>query len=181
MDSALGEPADRRKGSPLVGVVIVNWQRPDSTRACLRALSELSHRHWFAVVVDNGSVDFAADSARLAFPGVEFLRSEVNLGFAAGSNLGMRAALARGADWVWFLNDDAMPEPDALTELLAVAERPPYPTVLGPKIVQHARPDRLDSIALDIDLDGGAVRLLGHDEVDRGQYDEVREPVAVTG
>jgi GT2 family glycosyltransferase len=181
MAPTTGEPAHRRTGSPLVGVVVVNWQRPEATRACLGALAALSYRNWFAVVVDNGTADFASASERGAAPDAEYSHSPINLGFAGGSNLGMRAALARGADWVWFLNDDALPEPEALSELLAAAERPPRPALLGAKIVQHARPDRLDSVALDVDLGGGRVRLLGHDEVDRGQYDHLREPLAVTG
>ena len=166
---------------PLVGAVIVNWRRPDATRACLRALAAMSRRCEFAVVVDNGSTDFAPDAARAEFPDLSYVRSGLNVGFAGGSNLGMHAALARGADWVWFLNDDAAPEPDALAELLAAAARPPHPAVLGAKIVRQARPERLDSVALDLDLDRGLVRLLGHDEIDRGQYDNVREPLAVTG
>jgi hypothetical protein len=166
---------------PLVGVVVVNWQRPQATRACLQALSAMPSRNWFAVVVDNGATDFSLDALHAVLPDAAYARSPVNLGFAGGSNLGMRAALARGADWVWFLNDDAAPEPGALAELLAAARRPPAPALLGAKILQRAQPQRLDSIALDLDLDRGPVRLLGHDEIDRGQYDQAREPLAVTG
>jgi GT2 family glycosyltransferase len=185
-----GSPSDRHTGAPvhdeapnrapLVGVVVVNWRRPEATRGCLEALSAMAYRNWFAVVVDNGAADFGADALRAQLPGAEYARSAVNLGFAAGSNLGMRAALARGAEWVWFLNDDATPEPNALDELLAAARRPLRPALLGAKIVQQARPERLDSVALDVDLGSGRVYLLGHDEVDRGQYDHVREPLAVT-
>ena len=133
------------------------------------------------MLVDNGCADFSAEELADRAPGAAYVRSATNLGFAGGSNLGMRAALARGAEWVWFLNNDATPEPDALGELVDAAERAPHPALLGAKIVQQARPERLDSIALDIDLASGRVRLLGHDEVDRGQYDDVREPLAVTG
>jgi GT2 family glycosyltransferase len=165
---------------PAVGIVIVNFQRPQATRACLQALAALTYSNWFAVVVENGSADFG-DSAALPGGAVEIVRSPINRGFAGGSNLGMRAALARGAEWVWFVNDDALPEPDSLGALLAAAQRPPRPALLGAKIVQHAHPERLDSVALDVDLDGGRVRLLGHDELDRGQYDHLRTPLAVTG
>src|SRR5262245_62453148 len=94
---------------PLVGIVVVNWQRPEATRTCLRALSAMTYRNWFAVVVDNGAADFSAEALHAELPGAEYVRSAVNLGFAAGSNLGMRAALAGGAAWVWFVNDDAAP------------------------------------------------------------------------
>src|SRR5262249_47324593 len=72
-------------------------------------------------------------------------------------------------------------EPDTLAALLAAADDALHPALLSPKIVRRDRPERLDSIALDLDLEGGRFYLLGHDEVDRGQYDRVREPLAVTG
>jgi GT2 family glycosyltransferase len=189
MISTSGQPAHRLTGSPahqptttpLVGVVVVNWRRPEATRGCLQALSAMKYGNWFAVVVDNGATDFSADALGHELPGSEYVRSAANVGFAAGANLGMYAALARGAEWIWYLNDDAVAEPDALDALLAAARLPLQPRVLGPKIVQHAHPERIDSIALDIDLDRGRVYLLGHDEIDRGQYDHVREPLAVTG
>jgi GT2 family glycosyltransferase len=166
--------------APRVVAVVVHWRRPDATRTCLAAIAALEPPGATAIVVDNGSGDF--DPAWLApYPGAQLVQSATNLGFAGGSNLGMRAALAAGADWVWFLNDDAAPEPAALAALLAAAARPQRPQLLGAKIVQHARPDRLDSVALDLELPSGRARLLGHDEVDLGQYDELREPLAVTG
>jgi GT2 family glycosyltransferase len=140
----------------------------------------MTYRNWFAVVVDNGATDFKSGALDAQLPGSQYVRSAANVGFAAGANLGMYAALARGAEWVWFLNDDAVAEPDTLAALLAAARQPLQPSVLGPKIVQHAHPERIDSIALDIDLDRGRVYLLGHDEIDRGQYDHVRESLAVT-
>ena len=166
--------------TPRVAAVVVNWRKPAATRACLEALAALTAPGCFPVVVENGSRDFtAADLQR--FPGALHVSSPTNIGFAAGANLGMRAGLEAGADWVWFVNDDAAPEPESLAALLDAAALPPRPQILGPKIVQQARPDRLDSVALDLDLPSGRARLLGHDEVDRGQYDACREPVAVSG
>lgn len=171
-------PAER---APRVAAVVVNWRRPAATRACLDALAAVGAPGCAPIVVENGSRDFT-DEELARFPGGQRVVSPTNVGFAAGSNLGMRAALAAGADWVWFVNDDALPEPGALATLLAAAARPPFPQVLGPKIVQATRPDRLDSAGIALDLARGTLRLIGHDEVDQGQYDAVPvEPLAVAG
>lgn len=165
--------------APHVAAVIVHWRRPQATRACLDAVAALDAPGAVPVVVDNGG-DF--DPAWLPpIAGARHVAGGAELGFAAASNRGMRAALDGGAEWVWFLNDDAAPEPDALAALLAAAARPPHAQVLGAKIVQAAHPERLDSIALDLDLPRGRARLLGHDEPDRGQFDAHTEPLAVTG
>ena len=167
--------------APRVAAVVVNWRRPAATRACLEALAAVGAPGCFPVVVENGSRDFS-DEEIARHPGGLRVVSATNVGFAAGSNLGMRAALAAGADWVWFVNDDALPDPGSLATLLAAAAQAPYPQVLGAKIVNATRPDRLDSVGISLDLALGTMRLVGHDEVDRGQYDAVAvEPLAVAG
>ena len=167
--------------TPRVGIVVVNWRTPDVTRRCLEAVQRLTYRHRDVVLVDNGCADFSADLAGAACPGARYVRTDANLGFTGGSNAGMAAALAAGADWVWFLNSDARPEPAALDELVAVATAPPGADIVGAKILSGERPERLDSAALEVDLGSGRVRLLGHGEIDRGQYDGLSDPVAVTG
>ncbi len=165
-----------------VAIVVVHWQRRAATLDCLAALARLTYPRWSLVLVDNGGSEAlaAAEVERLA-PGAIVCASDTNRGFAGGANLGAATALAAGAEWLWFLNNDALPEPDALAALVAAAGAAPGADLAGAKIVQHRAPDRLDSIGLDVDLAGGALRLIGHDEIDRGQYDGLSDPVAVTG
>jgi GT2 family glycosyltransferase len=63
------------------------------------------------VLVDNASVDGCADSVARRYPWVRVVRSERNLGFAGGVQLG--AAAATG-DVLVLLNDDAAAEPDLI-------------------------------------------------------------------
>ena len=73
------------------------------------------------IVVDNGSTDDSVSLIRTTFPDVLVLETRKNLGFAAGNNVGIRHALANGADYVWLLNNDTKPDSDALTELVSKA------------------------------------------------------------
>jgi GT2 family glycosyltransferase len=167
--------------TPRVGVVVVNWQRRAVTAACLAALRALTYESWFLVLVDNDSADFSADEIHAMDPQALYLRTSENLGFAAGSNLGMRAALQANADHVWFLNNDAEPEPEALTELMKVVDQDATIGVAGAKILRGSDPQRFDSIALDVNLNNGRIYLTGHDEYDRGQYDAWADTIAVSG
>jgi len=72
-------------------------------------------------VVDNGSTDDSITRIRSARPETLLLESKINLGFAGGNNIGIRHALADGADYIWLLNNDTMPAPDALSALVAKA------------------------------------------------------------
>jgi hypothetical protein len=71
--------------------------------------------------VDNGSSDDSVARIRAAHPDILLLESGSNLGFAGGNNIGIRYALAHGADYVWLLNNDTKPAPDALSALIAKA------------------------------------------------------------
>jgi hypothetical protein len=71
--------------------------------------------------VDNGSTDESVARIRAAHPEVLLLESGKNLGFAGGNNIGIRHALADGAEYVWLLNNDTKPAPDALSALVAKA------------------------------------------------------------
>jgi len=71
--------------------------------------------------VDNGSTDDSVSRISAAFPDITLLKTDRNLGFAGGNNVGIRDALAHGADYVWLLNNDTKPAPDALSALVAKA------------------------------------------------------------
>jgi len=132
-------------------------------------------------VVDNGCTDFSPGAVAALAPGAQYVRTDTNLGFAGGANAGMRRALADGAEYVWFVNNDAAPEPQSLAALLTVATAAPHVGVFGPKILQADGPQRIDSVAIDVNLRTGRVYLTGHDELDRGQYDGLSTVTAVTG
>jgi GT2 family glycosyltransferase len=179
LPSDTGSPAHRRTGAP-VGIVVLNWHGRGATLECLQALGRLTYPSWSLVLVDNGCREFSGEEVATLAPGAAYVHSDTNLGFAGGANLGMQEALRRGAEWIWFLNNDAQPEPDALGELMAVACGEPGADIVGAKILRRADPRRLDSAGLEVDLAGGRVRLIGHGEIDHGQHDLRTDPVAVT-
>jgi GT2 family glycosyltransferase len=101
----------------LVVVVILNWNTARLSAGCVASVLRQSHRNLRVVVVDNGSHDSLAPLHEAGLPFV-LLRNERNLGFTGGVNTGIGHALDMGADYVWLLNNDARPDPDALAALL---------------------------------------------------------------
>lgn len=106
---------------PKVACVVLNWNRCVDTIECLNALKECIYPQLSLIIVDNGSTDDSLARIRSAHPDVVVLESGTNLGFAGGNNIGIRYALAHGAEYVWLLNNDTKPAPDALSALLAKA------------------------------------------------------------
>jgi GT2 family glycosyltransferase len=109
--------------------VVLNWNGWPETQSCVARLLE-SERKAFVIVVDNGSRSHPYEEAVAALPGVTLLKTGKNLGYAGGNNHGIRVALGKGAEYVWVLNNDTAPEPDALHELARCAEADPRLGVL---------------------------------------------------
>jgi GT2 family glycosyltransferase len=76
------------------------------------------------LVVDNASTDGSADLVAARFPAVDLVRLEANTGGAGGFAAGMaRAVDGHDADLVWVMDDDTVPTPTALAELVAARSR----------------------------------------------------------
>lgn len=133
------------KPQPSVWIVILNWNGLEDTLACLESLSEI-RRVTIAVhtlVIDNASDVDPREALYERFPTVEVVRSERNLGFAAGCNVGVERALAAGADYVLLLNNDTIVAPDFLEMLVAYAELRPEVGIVGPLICYADQPERV--------------------------------------
>jgi hypothetical protein len=107
--------------NPPVACIVLNWNGWKDTVECLDALRECTYSELTIIVVDNGSTDDSAARIRAAHPEILLLASEKNLGFAGGNNIGIRHAMAHGAEYLWLLNNDTKPEPAALSALVAKA------------------------------------------------------------
>jgi len=116
-----------------VAVVIVNYDRRELLRECLASL-EAGGEAPLVVVVDNGSVDGSPEAARAACPAAEVLVLPHNTGFSHAYNVGLRRALALGADGVLVLNNDTRVAAGALAALAAAAELVPAAVAAPPAI-----------------------------------------------
>ncbi|MGC5306744.1 glycosyltransferase family 2 protein [Micromonospora zamorensis] len=105
-----------------VVAVILNWNCADDTIRCLRAVAAGSTVPDI-VVVDNGSEDDSIEKLERLDEPFSLVRLDSNLGYAGGMNAGIREAHARGAQWVWILNADAVPRTHALSALLEHSDR----------------------------------------------------------
>ncbi len=85
-------------------------------------LSTPDRHHLTVIVVDNNSTNDSVTRIRGAYPDILLFESSRNLGFAGGNNIAIRHALAQGADYLWLLNSDTEPAPDALSALIAKAQ-----------------------------------------------------------
>ena len=167
---------------PHVVTVVLNWNGRDDTLTCLESLKRLDWPCHETIVVDNGSSDGSAGAIRSAHPEVTLIATGRNLGFAEGNNVGLRAALEAGADYVLLLNNDTVIAADALRRMVPEAERRRDAGALCPLIYYCDPPDRIWYAGARFDARRGHNgRHTGYGERDTGQYDRVREIGRATG
>ncbi|MER0480291.1 glycosyltransferase [Streptomyces sp. Edi2] len=82
--------------------------------------------------------------------------------------------------WLWLLHDDCAPEPDALAELLRVADASPSAVIVGPKL--RSWYDRRQLLEAGVSIARSGRRWTGLDrrEQDQGQHDQVRPVLSVS-
>jgi rhamnopyranosyl-N-acetylglucosaminyl-diphospho-decaprenol beta-1,3/1,4-galactofuranosyltransferase len=106
-----------------VVAVVVTHDRRDLLTEALTALRTQSRTPDVTVVVDNASSDGTARLVRERFPEIDLLALPRNTGGAGGFAAGIARALELRATALWLMDDDTLPEPFALAELLATFGR----------------------------------------------------------
>jgi GT2 family glycosyltransferase len=107
--------------NPTIHTIIVTH---NAERWISPALESLEHSTvpTAPVVVDNASSDSTLALIDSACPRATVLKMPCNRGFAAANNEGLRHALARGAKYLFLLNQDARIEPDTIAHLVAALQ-----------------------------------------------------------
>ncbi|MGW3179499.1 glycosyltransferase family 2 protein [Kitasatospora sp. NPDC001119] len=119
---------------PKVATITVGTNESRWLPACLSTLlashtPDLELTVWY---IDNASTDCSTALVRDNHPQARIIQNDSNLGFAQANNVGMRAALADGADYVFLVNPDTRTPPDLIQQLTAFMERWPEYGICGP-------------------------------------------------
>lgn len=136
---------------PHVAVILVAFGGRDDTLACITTLLKSDYSNFKIILVDNDSWDDTSEQVSEKYPDVEIIRSDKNLGFAGGNNLGIDRAIETGARYIFLLNNDTEIAPDAISLLVQSAEKIENLGVIGPMIYYHEDKDLIWSAGGKID------------------------------
>ncbi len=175
----------RKDRRPKVSIIVLNWNGKHDTVECLESLSHLTYPNYEVMVVDNSSADGSVEHFKARKLEIKVIENLENLGFAEGDNVGIRAALQEGTQYI-LLNKDTIVDPQFLDELVNVAERDPRVGFAGPKVYYYdyngrGRKDVINCAGAKLDMWRGRVLAIGGREVDSGQYNKVQQVDYVSG
>ncbi len=160
--------------TPLISVVVVNWNGISFLPGCLGSLEKQTWKNLEFIIVDNGSTDGSTELIRAwteRIPKAQPLFLKRNTGFCEGNNLGI--AKTRG-EWIALLNNDAIAEPDWIERLVSHGDAANKIGMLGSKILFVDPANVIDKVSHLIYWDGQN-RGRGTMEIDAGQYDKDEE------
>ncbi len=174
-----------------ISIVTINYNSEEATKNLLTSLKKIkvANFSWDVVVVDNGSEKVFKTNEK-AF----IIRSDINTGFTGGCNIGIKEGLGRGADYILLINNDTTVQPDLIKDLQAALESDPTIGVTVPKIYFskgqefHKAKYKKEELGRVLWFAGGYIDWknaisvhTGMDQVDNGQYDEIKKIDFATG
>ncbi|WP_144940569.1 glycosyltransferase family 2 protein [Paenibacillus sp. 32O-W] len=162
--------------SPLVSVVIVNYNGEKFLEECLLSVFNQSYKKIEIVVLDNNSTDNSVHLLKEYSARINLITSKENLGFARGNNVAIRKCSGK---YVALLNNDAVARPDWLEKVVAIMEGNPALGSAACKIISYNNRSVMDSAGLLLTNDGMS-RGKGREEgVD--SFNETREILIPSG
>lgn len=161
---------------PDISVVILNWNNWQETLDCLKQLEDIAYpqEKLRVIVVDNGSTDDSISHLR-GIAGSILVELPENLGFAGGTNAGIRHAMQSGCDYILLLNNDVVLTRDFIAPLLERLERNPRAGLASPKICYASQPSTLWYAGGKFHPPRILGELTGMGEPDSGQNDLPRQ------
>jgi len=178
--------------TPLVYIVMVNFNGYKDTIEGLESMKNVHYDNYKMVIVDNGSQDNSierlvewAERNSLDFELIEaeciinskyevekkivFIRSKKNGGYAYGSNLGIKLAIVNGADYILVMNNDIVVSPDFLEPLVEMCERDDTIGIVSGKIYFYNKPNVIWSNGGAFNKWTGKLEHFNFNEFDIGQ------------
>ncbi len=119
---------------PLISIITVNYNQALVTCALLESIRQQEYAEVEVIVVDNASREDPQGMLLARYPDIKYVRSERNLGFAGGNNLGLREATG---SYLFFINNDAELTAGCLTRLVALLRNTPGSGMVSPLICYY--------------------------------------------
>lgn len=160
---------DIRAALPLVSIITVNYDQPEVTCELIESLLHITYPSWELLVVDNASPTKDPGYIATKYPSVKLIRSQKNLGFAGGNNLGIREARGK---YLLLINNDTEVEPGFLEPLVSKLENNPDIGAVSPKIKYFYHKDIIQNAGF-TKMNPITIRNfgIGFNEKDHGQFD----------
>lgn len=164
---------------PQICIILVNYNSEKDTFECVESLKRIEYENYYIIVVDNASLDEGALEPLKQDCTVIF--SSENLGFSGGNNLGIQSAKEIGYDYILFLNNDTIVQPDFLKILVSTAETEQSVGIVCGKIYFYKNPKVLWYAGGEINFAKGGIEHWDYNKIDTSVDGKCQDVSFATG
>ena len=156
----------------LTSIISVNFNQPLVTIAFLDSIRmNAANENLEVILVDNGSREDHQLEFEKSYPGLIYIRSEKNLGFAGGNNLGVH--VAKG-DFLLFLNNDTEITSGLITELSSELNNNQEIGLISPLILYYDAPEIIQYAGFTgMNYTTGRNASISSMDINKGQYNDI--------
>lgn len=154
---------------PHISIVSVNYNGSRLTCELIQSLKKISYPNIEIIIVDNASKEDPSVIEK-EHPDITLIKSDKNLGFAGGNNLGF---LAAKGEYFLMLNNDTEVAPDFLEPLVQAMESNPDIGCVSSKLIYYFKENTIQYAGnAGMSMLTGRAFSRGWGEPDNGQYDD---------
>jgi GT2 family glycosyltransferase len=128
---------------PLVCIVILNWNKLEETKECLKSVVKTDYPNYKVIVADNNSHDDPSAIIKKQFAEVIVIRNGVNEGYATGNNTAIRFALGYDPGYILLLNNDTIIDQNCISQIVKKAEESDKIGLVSPVIYYFEEPEKV--------------------------------------
>jgi len=164
---------------PLVSIITINYNESQVTLDLLASLRNLNYSNVEVIVVDNASPNDDPDRIKQNYPEVILIKSETNLGFAGGNNLGVQKAKG---EFLLFINNDTIVPENFIEPLVETLQMDETIGMVSPKIKFHWDPTLIQYAGY-TPMNHWTIRnsSIGYKQKDKGAYDTPGTTASIHG
>ena len=152
-----------------VSIITVNFNQHQVNIDFLKSIKAYpSSSKVEVILVDNGSREQYEQEYKQILPELIYIRSEENLGFAGGNNLGIKKATGK---YLLLLNNDTEITANLIDSLVSEMEENPEIGIVSPLILYFDKPDTIQYAGFtNMNYKTSRNSAIGFMEIDKGQY-----------
>ncbi len=158
--------------NPSVLVLILSYNGKNLLADSVPSYLNCEYSNFSVAVIDNGSTDGTAEYLQNEFPNVILIRTEKNLGYSGGMNLGLSYAFEQNDyDFALISNNDVVVDKQIISALVETATAQEGVAFTTGKVYYSDSPLTFQTVGKKSDpvlISGGHI---GRRELDKGQYD----------
>lgn len=147
---------------PLVSVVVVNYRSLETLLRCLDSLLKTAYPNFEVIVVDSMTEGVEEALSKLNDRRVKLVHFDRDIGAAASHNVGVLASNPE-AEYIAFLDNDTIVQPDWLTWLVETISSDPRIGAVQAKVISLSNPGKMDHTGLGMDSVGTWLTTYGWD------------------